>query len=417
MGDHMRTQGDIPDSPEPEGGLLGRHLRPLLDQRAATVEEMAFEVQDSVADYRTFASADDEAEWASGLASLLDLFLSLAAEDRWLTPAEAHGIRAIGARRAEQGFQVGSMRLSVRIAVGVARRRILEEYEPDSAEDRRSLEAVLELLHRFSSAVEDLFGEGYERRHQELRRQGGETAARLIHEVLDGALVDDTAYSERAQAARCDPAIPRLLFLAPDEATSTRLGELLNGTTPELHIVGRSAPTPHAVLVVAAQVPAGDEAIIERMGEAAAKAGTTTLFVGHFDRVLDAHLGYVGSAPLMPYLGRLAEGKGSLLRAEDLALYRLAAALPAPVRASLRHEVFRRVDALEPKDAATDYADLACFVQHGFRVSAMERATGRNRKTFYLTRDRLEERTGQPLTTHENQVVVTLAYAVHRIAE
>lgn len=414
MGDHMRTQGDTPDGPEHGGGLLGRHLRPLLDQREATVEEMAHAVQDSVADYRTFASADDEAEWASGLASLLDLFLSLAAEDRWLTPAEEHGIRAIGARRAEQGFQVGSMRLSVRIAVGVARRRILEEYEPDSAEDRRSLEAVLELLHRFSSTVEDLFGEGYERRRQELRRQGGETVTRLLHEVLDGALVDDTAYGKRARAAQCDPAVPRLLFLAPDEAAARRLGELMNGTTPGLHIVGRSTPTPHAVLVVAAPLPAGDETIIERINEAAAKAGTTTLLVGRFDRVLDAHLGYVGSAPLAPYLGRLAEG-GSLLRADDLALYRLAAALPAPVRASLRHEVFRLVDALEPKDAATDYADLACFVQHGFRVSSMERATGRNRKTFYGTRDRLEERTGRTLTTHENQVVVTLAYAVHRI--
>lgn len=403
----------MPDNPEPEGGLLGRHLRPLLDQREATVEEMAHAVQDSVADYRTFASADDEAEWASGLASLLDLFLSLAAEERWLTPAEAHGIRTIGARRAEQGFPVGSMRLSVRIAVGVARRRILEEYEPDSAEDRRSLEAVLELLHRFSSAVEDLFGEGHERRRQELQRQGGETVTRLLREVLDGALVDETAFNQRARAARCDPAVPRLLFLAPDEAAATRLGELMDGTT-SLHIVGRSAPTPHAVLVVAAPLPAGDEPIIERIGEAAAKAGTTALLVGRFDRVLDAHLGYVGSAPLAPYLRRLADGR-SLLRAEDLALYRLAAALPAPVRASLRHEVFRLVDALEPKAAAADYADLACFVQHGFRVSAMERATGRNRKTFYGTRDRLEERTGRTLTTHENQVVVTLAYAVHRI--
>jgi len=410
----MRTQGDTPGSPEPDGGLLGRHLRPLLDQRETTVEEMAHAVQDRVADYRTFASAEDEAEWASGLSSLLDLFLALAAEDRWLTPAEAHGIRAIGGRRAEQGFPVGSMRLSVRIAVGVARRRILEEYEPDSAEDRRSLDAVLELLHRFASGVEDLFGEGHEKRRQELQRQGGQTVARLLDAVLDGTLVDDTAYTERARAAGCNPAIPRLVFLAPDLASAIHLRDLMNGTMPGVHVVGRSAPTPHAVVVIAAPLPAGDEPTITRVGEAAAKAGTTVLLVGCFDRVLDAHLGYVGSVVLAPYLGPLADGR-SLLRAEDLALYRLAAALPEPVRASLRHEVFRRVDALEPKDAAADYDALACFVQHGFRVSAMERATGRNRKTIYATRDRLAERTGRPLTIHENQAVLTLAYAVHRI--
>lgn len=396
-----------------EGGLLGRHLRPLLDQRDATVDAMAAAVQEQVADYRTFATPEDEAAWAAGLAALLDLFLTLAAEDRWLTPAESHGIRSIGAVRAQQGFTASSVRASVRAAVGVARTLIVDEYEPANDDDRAAMKDVLDLLHRFASTVEDLLQDGHARRIAELRATGGENAARLLHDVLDGAVTDDATYEDRAASVGCDPSISHLLFLTDAEA-GPKIAALARPELSGVHVVARPTPVSHGVVAVAVPLPIAGSSPLARVSELAAKARTTVLYLGRYNRPLDAHLRYAGAVPLVPHLARLADRR-PILHADDLALYRLAAALPEPVRASLHHEVFGELESLAAGEARRLYDALACFVRHNFRTAGVERETGRNRKTVYLTRDRLSAATGRSLLDAADQTVLSIAYAVHRI--
>ncbi|HVF76070.1 MAG TPA: hypothetical protein VM938_13600 [Acidimicrobiales bacterium] len=396
------------------GGLVGRHLRPLLDRRDATVYAMGEAIQDEVIEYRIFQSPDDEAEWAEGLASLLDLFLTLSTEDRWLTPAETHGIRAIGAQRADQGFSPAATRLSVRIAVRVARDRIIEEYDPTTDEDRGAMTAVLNLLDRFSSAVQDLLDEGYRDRRNERNARGGLTVAQLVHDVLDGALVDEAPFAERSRAAGCDAAVARAVFLSAGDVDLNRLADQLRVSDAACHVVGRSTPLAHGVVVAAVPIPAATEVLIAAVQDSAANAATTVLYLGTFQRPRDAHASYLGAVELVPHLPRIARGTG-LVRSGDVVLHRFAAAIPGATRRALRQEVLRGLDALPPTKAAAAQEALACFVRHKFNITAVMSATGRNRKTVYMTRDQLELLLGMSLAEQEHQAVLALARLLHEL--
>lgn len=411
QGKDRRHNDEATGTPGDSGGLLGRHLRPLLDQRAATVAAMATAVQAKIEEYGALPNEDEESEWATGLGRFLDLFLSLAGDDRWLSPAECHGIRAIGATRADQGIHPPAIRASVREAARVVRQRVMQEYEPSGDEDRAAMDAVLDLLHRFASTVEDLLEDGFNRRMREKQHRGGEGAERTLHDVLDGRLTDDGMYAARLRAMRCDPVVARMLFLVADGTAS--LCPLLS-ELPGVHLATRSQPTPHGALVVAATVPASEPALLERVAEAAEQTKTTALYLGLFRQPSDAHLAYVGSVDLVPHLRRLA-GRRALLRAADLIVHRAAAALPQSVRASIHAELFKAIEAMEPNEAAKHYDALSCFVRNRFRTPAIRRETGRDRKTVYATRDKLAELTGRSLLDSDDQAALAIGLAVHQL--
>jgi hypothetical protein len=375
---------------------------------------MAEAIQNEVIEYKVFKSPDEEAEWAQGLGSLLDLFLTLASEDRWLTPAEMHGIRAIGAKRADQGFSSAATRLSVRIAVRVARALIIEEYDPAADEDRSAMTAVLNLLDRFSSTVQDLLDEGYGHRRDERRARGGMTIAQLVHDVLDGTLVDDARFAERSRAARCDAAVARAIFLTAGDADLDRLADQLRPRATAFHVVERSTPLPHGVVGAAVPIPAAKETLVAAVQDAAANAATTVLYLGTFERPREAHLAYLGSVPLVPHLARVACGS-ALVRSGDVVLYRIAAAIPDLTRSALRQELLRGLYALPAVEAAKAQYALACFVRHHFSITAIENALGKNRKTVYGMRDQLEAAVGMSTAEQRDQALLSLAHALHEL--
>lgn len=395
------------------GGLLGRPLRPLLDQRDTTVQAMIDAVQDEVADYRTFGTADEEAEWAEGLGSLLDLFLSLASEDRWLTAVEGEAIRSIGAKRAQQGFTSAAVRASVRAAVGAARTRIINEYEPAGHDDRAAMQRVLELLHRFSGTVEDLLQDGHTKRLDDLRARGGEGVGRLIHEILDGVVLDDATFAARAAVVGCDPAVNRAIFLA-DDSVARGIGEA--AARGELHaqLVRRIAPVEHTVVLVSVPLHGTAQVVRDRIGQLARQEGTTVLYLGLWCRAVDVHCRYVSAVDLMPHLPKLGH-PGGVIDADEVTMLRLAAALPKPVRVSLLHEVFGAISSLGQSEAAWYYDAIALFVRHDFRTPGIRAETGRDRKTVYGTRDKLATVTGRSLLEKANQTVIAITHAVHLI--
>lgn len=243
-----------------------------------------------------------------------------------------------------------------------------------------------------------------------LRERSGKRSEHLLAEVLDGVLVDHEVFKERATAAGCDPAVSRALFIASAEASASLRAE---AGLPGLHVALRAAPAEHAVVVVAVPLPEAIETVTAKLAHAATRTRTTVLFLGLHGHPVDAHLSYVGSLPVLPYLSRIADGR-SLLDAGDVLLYRLAAALPEPVRRSLHHEVFGRT-ARRSLSATLNYDALETFIRNDFRVTAIARETGRDRKTVYGTRDELNSATGRSLHDTHDQTILSLAYAVHRL--
>ncbi len=399
------------------GGLLGRHLRPLLEARDQTVQAMAEAVQNQVPHYRNFATPEQAVAWEAGLGLLLDLFLTLAGENRWLTPTEARAIESIGATRADQGFELSALRRSVRIAASVARAQIIAEYEPVGHEDRSAMNDVLTLLERFSRTVEDLLSEGHMHRVNELRVHANGRAARLVHDVLDGELLEWDAYLERSAAVGCDPHVPRALLLFQEADAPVLLTEAGVVELEGARAVPREAPTPHGVLLLpvalegkwtSVTVPAIRAGVLE--------LGTAALIAGVFKTPRDLHHGYSGSQPLLPYLRQFPESS-PVLEARDFTLHRLVAALPGPVRASLRHEVFRFLRECEPEEAAELLHNLGLFIRNRFKVASVRQATGRHLRTVYKTRRELETVLRKSLDDPAHQMVVTLAFVARELDE
>jgi hypothetical protein len=159
-----------------DAGLLSRYLQPFLNEREAAWQEMVERIQDEVVAYTSFFTPDEEAGWAEGVLLLLELFLDLAVQGRWLTADDAQAIRNLGAKQFDQWFEENELRASVAIAIDVARTRLTKDDASTSPGDKDATERVLAILERFGNEVEEVLIEGWKARRDEVAIGSPETA-------------------------------------------------------------------------------------------------------------------------------------------------------------------------------------------------------------------------------------------------
>lgn len=387
-----------------DGGLLGRHLQPLLDQREATWDDMVSTIQHDVPSYRKFATPDEEAEWAAGVLQLFDMFLELAVEQpRWLTEKEAQSIRRTGATRFDQGFSIADVRASVRLAIGVARTRIMQEYEPTGPADRAAGDRVLALLDRFGNEVEDLLQEGYEARRDELTT--GNQAASRFFDHLAGGVPTEGEFSRGMDRLGLDATAAYCSVLLPDSpagvAVAAELGRLLP-TTVVLH--RSSAVTPHHLAVVPASGFKTCSEVSEAGRVAAGDFATTALATDSWRGPTECHDRYAAAVVLVPHLACLAEGR-TLLKAAELTLHSVVASLPPPARQRLCRAVLRGVDA---NPELLEF--LRVSIKIGFVLNAVKRQMDRDIKTVRRWRTQLELATERKYLDKTDQFLLMLGY-------
>lgn len=390
------------------GGMLGRHVQPLRDQRDETWEEMVGTIQEDVPAYGRFETADEEARWSQGLLQLFDLFLELAVQNRWLTPVEAQAIRDTGATRFDQGFRDDEVRSSVRIAIGVARTRIMREYSPTCAEDKEAMDRVLALLDRYGNEVEDLLEEGWERRRDELER-GSRELLQFVDDLAADAL-SDSEFSRRARDLGFDPEGGLFFVLVPDTPSGAEATADLKqrpGNALVLHRI--SVETPHWLTVVQRGHPKDWSLLMEAAETTAARLRTTAIVVGPCIGPAECHDRYTAVVPLVLYVDTLADRR-AVLDAAELTLYSVVASLPPMARLRLRRDVLRGVET-DPK--LLEFLRVSIDVQ--FVLSHVERATGWDIKTVYDRRSHLEAVTGRKYLDTMDQLAFVLAFCATRL--
>lgn len=395
-------------SQDDDGGLLGRHVQPLLDQREAAWHEMVSTIQDDVLAYTRFASPEEEAEWAEGVRLLFDLFLELAGQDRWLIPVEAQGILATGATRFDQGFDVAEVRASVRISIGVARTCIMQEYSPTSPRDKGAMDRVLAFLDRYGNEVEDLLQEGYEARRDELA-SGSRAVVRFVDDLAAG-LLTDAEFSSRMEALGFDPTVGQCFLLLPDtSAGAEAAASLKDALTPAVVLHRASVATPHRLLVVPVPRARDQSAVMKVAQEAATHSKTTVLAAPDCQGATQCQDRYAVALVLVPHLAFLA-ASGTVLDASTLTLYSVAASLSPAARERLRRDILRGVDG-NPK--LLEF--LRWSIELKFVLNAVERHTGWDIKTVRDRRTQLEKVTGRKYADAVDQAALVLAYCAARL--
>lgn len=397
-------------SGEAAGGLLGRHVQPLLDQREPAWQEMVFKIQDEVSAYRRFPTPNEETEWAEGVLGLFGLFLELAVQDRWLTADEVQTIRGTGATRFDQSFGDDDVRASVRIAIGVARTRIIAEYSPAGAEDKDAMDRVLALLDRYGNEVEDLLVAGWDSRRDELAT-GSPALVQLVVDLTDG-LLTDSEFARRMEAVGLDPTAGQCLVVLPYTSAGADATARLKDARKATVVLHRaSAETPHRLLVVQVQHARERSALLRSVEEAAARTKTTALVVGPCYGPAECKDRYAAAAVLVPYVNSLAEGR-AVLEADngEFTLCSVVASLSPAALQWLRRDILRGADR-DPKLMAF----LRWSIESGFVLNEIGRRTGRDMKTVYARRDRLEETTERRYADVANQTALILAHVVTRL--
>ena len=391
-----------------DGGLLGRHVQPLRDQREAAWQEMVAGIQDDVPAYTRFVTPDEEAGWAEGVMLLFDLFLELAVQDRWLTPLEAQAVRGTGGTRFDQGFEDDEVRASVRIAIGVARTRIMKEYAPTSPEDKEAMDRVLALLDRYGNEVEDLLVEGWEVRRDELAI-GSREVVRFVEDLAADRL-SDAEFSRRMDQLGMDPDVDQGFVLLPDTAAGAEASNRLKQRVEPTVVLHRSSVvTPHRLLVIPVPGPKEWSAVVGETDAAAAHSHTTALVFGPCNGAAECQDRYAAAVVLVPHLASLADGRAAL-DAVELTLYSVVASLSPTARRWLRRDVLRGVET-HPK--LLEFLRVSIAVQ--FVLNAVERETGWDIKTVRDRRAQLEAITGRQYADAADQTAFVLAYCAARL--
>lgn len=315
---------------------------------------------------------------------------------------EGH-LRAIGSLRRRQGFRFTTARDAVRRAVSVVRRQVTTGLAGRDAATIDELHFLLDLLDRFGHALEDLLAEGFEARTAE--DEGGENddANCLLNDVVNGHVRDIDVVLFRAHRLACEPS-PRALLLSVERSAIDSVAALVPVSAVAHNTAGGRST--HSALVVPTSSIAW-ASLLAKLEEAASQAGSTLLLIGPSDELSDLYDRYVCARPLLPFLAQLAKSTPVVVDRE-MALLMTAAALPRDVRAALGRTVLKRpLEHARRSNRILEFVML--FVRHGFSPEAVAAATGVNRKTAYLWRDRATEALGLTLTDPQDQALVSLA--------
>lgn len=376
---------------------------PVLQQLLAAREDLLVEVlatiQATVPAYTRFESTREEHAWTRTVAWLVDLFLQLGAEARWLTQSEADTIRDIGRTRRTQSFSLEVIATAVEAAVAVVKSRI--DGYGSSPPDRTERQRLDELADRFGKAVADLLREGFELGSE---HSSEDHPAALLQDVVDHRINEADELVRRAQRLGCST-VERAALICADSSAASHIADSLARVHSAARTAGRFR---HTVMVI--PVPeAGWSATLEYVRELVCEAGTTLLVIEPSTDLEELYDRYSCAAALVPYLGQLG-GPGDILFDHDFELVMVMAALPRDFRnAFVRLFLRRPLDSCDTDKRGQwlDYLDTN--IRLGFSAAAIKHGTGRNRKTVYDWREKCEEVFRRSLTEPRDQAVLTLA--------
>lgn len=230
-------------------------LRKRLDD---VVGEIYDEITEGVEIYRDQARTEQgRAELELNVRGIIELFLTLLAEQRRLNEEERAEVERIGVQRGDQGFDLASIEEAGHIAVGYGRRYLFTAAR-EVADAPSVLDVLLvmdDLLADFHHDLRSAFETGYRRRHDEIetdRRRGREAfLRRLLEGIANGPAI---AVEAAAVGVPNAPAI-LLATLRPNGAGDTDFEEKVARYTRSIpaevegpiHFVGEC---PHAVSLV-----------------------------------------------------------------------------------------------------------------------------------------------------------------------
>lgn len=393
-----------------EDPAFGRHLAALIANRDEIWQQMLSAIKCEERAYTRFSTSDAEEEWARGVLQIFDLFLRVAREARTeLTPQEIDSIRATGGLRADQGFDFPAVRASVRAAVGVVRSYIIEQYQ-SSPDPGAAMRRGFEFLEWFGNVIEDLLHEGIELRVRARAERSGKELVRLLRELEAGQIPNEDAFLGRVEALGCDPALPRGGLLLADNRAGDLAVTIIKTQVPGSTVVRRpDAEQPHLLVLFSVPFAEAWAALMATLEQLVRSASTTAIAMAPCSSVGEYRDRYTAARVLVPYLGRLSEGR-PILDCRELVAFSVVAAAPPALRQWLRRDVLKGV---ESANKVFDF--LALSVRHNFALNAIERHTGQDIKTVRLRREELEAATTRHYADCGDRVVLTLGYCAARL--
>ena len=374
---------------------LEEHVDPILKHMLATIA-------DTRPAYRSFETEEEDRQWAIGVQRLLQLFVEIARHERPLTPGETQDIERIGELRATQGFELMDVTKSVRAAVEVVGTWTLKLYDPQR-DEWKALSKLHTHLLRYGNIVEDLIVEGFCRRIRDRATEAGPT---LIGELIEGRISDAEELSEQADAAGLGFLTTASLVVIAEPRKAVVMTRRLKEEGVRCEWTERGSPRPHAALLLAFDSPDQWDGLFELI-DGLAGALCTTVVVDIACNPLDLHHRHPDIARLTSCLPQLP---GGALRATELLVARVAAALPEDVRRNLLRETLGGLDALAEKKARQMDELFEQHVRFGFAAPDIARAVGINEKTVLERRKPFTAATGLRMERGGDELPLTLAY-------
>lgn len=412
------------DEPWPDG------VAPALAEVAARVrtrrDELVGVVFDGVRRCPGYAelASEDLARVEAGVATSVDLFISVFEAGRRVTPANLPAMRPLGAQRARLGVPLAGVLAGVSVGIGRAWEFFAEEAEALGDRDRVAvLDAVDPWFAEALSAASDAMARGYldERTPREGVPSTGRAA--LLAHLLAG-VVDDTHDLEcRAGAAGWEPSARHglVLFASPTlnpvsmSALEQSRDEWMASMPGALGSAFHVDPVPHAVAV----------ACVPRRGWADATSVADQIAVRHglVALVSDDSVG-AGDVPSlyrsMVDIVHLAADVAHTPRAVTpaaLSVFRLLAAIPPVERDATLGRLVARLRELQDSDDGRELLHTVETVADLGGVVNAAAALGVHRRTVARRLVRLEEHLGVTFAARADRIVVELALHAMRLRD
>lgn len=161
----------------------------LVERSDAFVQEISEEMAVAVPSYRERARTDSgRAELEVNVRAIVDHFHTLLAERRRLGADERALIEGIGAQRAEQGFELGSIQEAVHVAIRCGRRQLFDAVRvlATPADLVDALLLIDELFADFHYDVRGAFEAGFRRCQEEMRTDRLRGREAFLRRLLEG---------------------------------------------------------------------------------------------------------------------------------------------------------------------------------------------------------------------------------------
>lgn len=367
-------------------------------------------------------AGDDLARVEAGVATSVDLFISVFEAGRRVTPANLPAMRPLGAQRARLGVPLAGVLAGVSVGVGRAWEFFAEEAAALGCDRDRVavLDAVDPWFAEALSAASDAMARGYLDERTPREGVAPTNRAALLAKLL-ADVVDDTHELEcRAGAAGWEPSARHglVLFAARTrspvsmsvlaQARGDWVASMPGALGSALHV----DPVPHAV-AVAAVAPRGWDDATSVAGQVAERHGLLALVSDDTVGAGDVGSLYRSMVDIVALAADVAHTPRAITPAALCVFQLLAAIAPVERDATLGRVVARLRELQDSDDGRELLHTVEAVADLGGVVNAAA-ALGVHRRTVARRLTRLEEHLGVSFAARADRIVVELAlHAMH----